>query len=131
MGEGKKNIRVLVVTDSRDRINFLSYHIRSHDMKPVSYPNPWAAMHALEVDAFGMVVVDLTLPVEGKLELVKRACLWQKGAKMAVIGKTEYLEESGALDRFASVERIPSIQAFPEWLGEESLSEDRSRASSR
>lgn len=110
------NARVLVVSDGRERIHFLSHHIRSHHMRPTHYPNHWSAMHALEVDAFGMVVVDLTLPLESKLDLIKRACERQEEAKVVAIGKTEYLKSSGELDEFASVKRLRSIRAFPEWL---------------
>jgi len=73
-------------------------------------------MHALKVDSFHMVVVDLTLPIDHKIELVKAACTLQKNARIMAIGKTQYLEKAGVLDDFPSVELITKINEFPENL---------------
>ena len=111
-----ENARALIVSDSPDRIHFLNHHIRSHHLSPIRYPNHWSSMHALKVDSFVMVVVDLTLPIDSKVELVKTACVLQKDAKIIAIGKTLYLKNAGVLNDFPSVEQIQSIQGFPENL---------------
>ena len=104
--------RVLIISDSPDRVNYLKHHIELHHMKPIRYPNHGSAMHALNVDSFAMVVVDLTLPIDHKIELIKAACALQKEAKIIAIGKTQYLEKAGVLDDFPTVEQMPDIQKF-------------------
>ena len=111
-----ENTRVLIISDSPDRINYLKHHIQLHHMKPVRYPNHGSAMHALKVDSFHMVVVDLTLPIDSKVELLKGACNLQKNAKIIAIGKTQYLEKAGILDDYLLVEQIHDIQEFPKTL---------------
>ena len=111
-----EDARVLVVSDHPDRINFLNYHIRSCRLRPISYPNYRAATNALKADAFGTVVVDLTLPVDSKIALLKTACVHQKNARIMAIGKTLYLQNAGVLERSGSVEQLSSIQEFPERL---------------
>jgi DNA-binding NtrC family response regulator len=108
-----ENTRVLIVCDAPDRTHYLNHHTRSHNMKPIRYPNHGSAMHALKVDSFLMVVVDLTLPIDIKIELLKAACNLQKNARIIVIGKTQYLEKAGVLKDFPSVKQIPDIQEFP------------------
>ncbi len=113
-----ENTRVLIISDTPDRTHYLSHHIRLHHMKPIRYPNHGSAIRALEADSFGMIVVDLTLPIDSKIELIKAACFRQKNAKVLAIGKTLYLEKAGVLKDFPSVELIASIQEFPENLTE-------------
>jgi DNA-binding NtrC family response regulator len=111
-----KNTRVLIVSDTPDRTHYLSHHIRLHQMKPIRYPNHLSSMHALKVDSFCMVVVDLTLPIDSKIELIKTACIHQERAKILAIGKTLYLEKAGVLRDFPSVELISNIQELPDNL---------------
>ncbi|MCP4576308.1 MAG: hypothetical protein GY846_08500 [Deltaproteobacteria bacterium] len=118
-----ENTRVLIVSDAPDRTHYLSHHIRLHHMKPIHYPNHGSTIHALKADSFNMVVVDLTLPIDSKIELIKAACVHQKDAKVLAIGKTLYLEKAGVLNDFPSVEQISSIQEFPENLTTQELSE--------
>ena len=108
-----ENMQVLLISDSPDRVNYLKHHVQLHHMKPIRYPNHGSTMHALKVDSFHMVVVDLTLPIDHKIELIKAACALQKNARIIAIGKTQYLEKAGVLDDFISVEQIPDIQKFP------------------
>jgi len=105
-------MRVLIVSDSPDRVNYLKHHIQLNQMKPIRYPNHGSAMHALKMDSFAMVVVDLTLPIDSKIELLKAACKLQQKAKIIAIGKTQYLEKAGVLDDFPTVEKMPDIQKF-------------------
>ena len=117
--------RVLIVSESPDRRNFLEYHVRSHQMTTVSYLNILAARKAVSVDVFAMVVVDLSIPVEPKLALVKEACHHQPGAQVIVItlGKEDYLREKGSLSGLTSVSSIASIDSFPDKLGELEVTE--------
>lgn len=117
-----ENTHVLIVCDTPDRTHYLSHHIRLHGMKPIRYPNHLSALHALKVDAFGMVVVDLTLPVDTKIELIKAGCMCQKSARILAIGKTLYLEEAEVLNDVPSVEQISNIQDFPDYLAKQEFS---------
>ncbi len=117
------NTRVLIVSDSSDRVNYLKHHVQAHHMKPIRYPNHGSAMHALKVDSFAMVVVDLTLPIDHKIELIKAACALQKEARIIAIGKIQYLEKACVLSDFPSVEQLSSIQEFPKRLGTKDLAE--------
>jgi DNA-binding NtrC family response regulator len=112
----EENKKILIVSDTPDRTHYLTHHIRLHQMKPIRYPNHLSAMHALKVDTFRMIIVDLTLPIDGKIDLIKAACVRQKNAKILTIGKTLYLEKAGVLNDFPSVEQISNIQEFPENL---------------
>ncbi len=107
-----EEIRALIICDGPDRVNYLSHHLRSHHVKPIRYPNHGAASHALRKDSFGMVIVDLSLPIENKIELVKMACVHQKNASVIAIGKTLYLKKAGVLNDFPSVKLLPDIREF-------------------
>lgn len=74
-------------------------------------------MHALKADTFHMVIVDLTLPIDSKIELIKAACIHQKSAKVLAIGKALFIEKTGVLDDFPTVTQISNIQEVPENLG--------------
>jgi DNA-binding response OmpR family regulator len=111
-----ENMQILIVSDAPDRTHYLSHHIRLHHMKPIRYPNHLSAIHALKVDSFRMIVVDLTLPIDSKIQLIKTACVLQKNARVIAIGKKLYLEKSGVLNDFPSVELITEIDKFPETL---------------
>ncbi len=115
------NLPALVISDGPDRINFLNHHIRSHGIKPLRYPNHGSAMHALKVDAFSVVVVDLTLPVDQKIGLLKAACELQKHAAVFAIGKTPFLKDTGMLKDFPSLNPVPDIKQFPEMLAAQEI----------
>jgi len=105
--------RILIVSDSPDRHHFLEYHARRHGLTPVQYPNIMAARKAVRLDPFCMLVVDLSIPLEPKLALVREACQFQKQVQVMTIGKTEYLDKTGVLSHFPSVFSMDSITGFP------------------
>ncbi len=111
-----EDLRVLVISDSPVRVNYLSQHVRLQKMKPVRYPNNGATMHAMKVDSFFMVVVDLTLPIDQKLALLKAACVLQKDARCIAIGKSAYLEKTNLIKEFPAIVRLPHMDRFPEEL---------------
>ena len=113
-----KKGRVLVVSDSPDRRSFLEYHVRHNDLVPVLYPNIMSARKAVRLDLFFMVVVDLSIPVELKLTLVKESCHHQVDAKIITIEKVEYLKKTGALSSVPLVVNLDSIESFPDRLSE-------------
>jgi DNA-binding NtrC family response regulator len=104
--------RILIVSDSRDRHCFLEYHARRHGLTPIGYPNIMAARKAVRLEPFCMVVVDLSIPLEAKLALVKEACQYQENARVMTIGKSAYLKETGVLSYFPSVFSVNSIDSF-------------------
>ena len=111
-----ENRRILIVSDSPDRRNFLEYYARRHSLIPIQYPNIMSARKAVRLDPFCMVVVDLSIPLEPKLTLVKETCRFQQNAQVVTIEKSEYLEKSGALSSFSSVFSLDSLDSFPEKL---------------
>jgi len=75
-----------------------------------------SAKKAIKSDPFSMVVVDLSLPVEPKLTLVRETYHYQPDAEVITIEKEEYLKNTGALSSFSSVVSIGSIESFPDKL---------------
>jgi hypothetical protein len=75
-----------------------------------------SAVNAIKSDPFSMIVIDLSLPVEPKLSLVKEIYHYQPDAQVITIEKGEYLKKTGALSSFSSVVSIDSIELFPDKL---------------
>ena len=111
-----ENNRVLIVSDSPDRRYFLEYYTRRHHLAPVRYLNIISARKAVRLDPFCMVVVDLSMPLEPKLALVKEACRFQQNAQVVTIEKSEYLEETGALASLSSLVKLDSLDSFSDEL---------------
>jgi DNA-binding NtrC family response regulator len=111
-----KNNRVLIISDSPDRRNFLEHHVRCHGLAPIRYPNILSAVKAIRSDPFSMVVVDLSLPVEPKLSLIRETYHYQPDAQVITIEKEEYLKNTGALSSFSSAVSIDSIESFSDKL---------------
>ncbi len=111
-----KNNRVLIVSDSFDRRNFLEYQVRCYNMAPIWYPNIFSAIKAVRTDPFFMVVIDLSLPVQPKLTLMGEINRYQPDARVITIEKQEYLRNTGVLSTFSSVASIDSIESFPDKL---------------
>ena len=111
-----ENNRVLIVSDSPDRRYFLEYHARRNNLAPIQYPNIMSTRKAVRLDPFCMVVVDLSIPVEPKLVLVKEACQFQQDARIMTIEKSEYLKKSGALSSLSSLIKIDTLDSFPDEL---------------
>ena len=110
--------RVLVISDSADRRNFLQYYIKDKGMKPIWYPNLFAARKAVSVDSFSMIVVDLSIPLNMKLDFVRDSCANHPETKVITIGKRGFLETNAALLASSSVTSLDSIESFPEKLHE-------------
>lgn len=113
-----KYARVLIVSDAPDRRNFLEHHVRSRKMSPVIYLNIMAARKAVRLDTFSMVVVDLSIPIEPKLALVKETCRYQPDTKVITLEKENFLRSSGVLAGYSSVDSIGSLRSFPDKLSE-------------
>ena len=110
--------RVLVVSDSPDRRNFLEYYIKHYGMTPIYYPNIFAAKKALNVDPFIMVVVDLSIPIETKISLIQESCEHHPHLSVITVGKQKYIEKKTSLSAGSSVIGIDSIDSFPDKLTE-------------
>lgn len=116
--EGENNMeqkkRVLIVSDDPHRLNSLVQKVRQEGMVPVNYLNIMAARFAAQKDEFALLLIDLTLPLEPKLGLVRRYITREDASPVVVIGKGEYLEQSGALD---SLKGIKLVSDLPEVMG--------------
>ncbi len=112
--------RVLIVCDSPDRRNFLQYYVKSHGMTPIWYPNIFAARKALSMDTFFMLVVDLSIPIELKLNLIKDSREHQPHIRVMTLGKRDYLEREDPMASCSSssVISLDAIDSFPDELSE-------------
>ena len=108
--------RVLIVSDSPDRRNFLAYHINHYGMAPVWYQNIFAAAKAVKNDPFSMIVADLLMPLDTKIHLIKKTSDLYPEMKVMTIGKREYLDKTEILAGCSSVMQLNSIESFPETL---------------
>ena len=117
MKKSVEQSKVLIVSDNPDRYEFLHCHIKHHYLSPIWYPNILSARKAVRSIPFFMVVVDLSLPIESKLTLIRETCHYQPDAQVITIGKTKYLKKTGALSFLLSVVSIDSIYLFPDKLG--------------
>ena len=113
-----EQFRALIISDSPDRRNYIEYYLKRQNRKPVFYPNIMSARKAVKLDHLSMIVLDLSIPLEGKLALIRDTRSHQPDAQVITIGKIEYLEKTGALSSFSSVVSINSIKSFPDKLAE-------------
>ena len=105
--------RVLIVSDSPDRRAYLEYHVRNCDLNPIWYPNILAARMAVRAEAFVLVTVDLSIPVQPKLELIRDCLEHQSNAVVVSVGKIEYLNKAKPLPEVASIIKLSSIESVP------------------
>ena len=108
-----KKLRALIVTDSPDRKNFLEYHIKTQDLRPIYYPNIMSARMAVKSDPFSLVIVDLSIPVEPKLALIKECLESQPDTMVISIGKIEFLNSQKLLPKVPNVVSLESIESVP------------------
>ena len=110
--------RVLIVSDTPDRKAFLEFHVKTMGLQPVWYPNILAARMAIRNDPFALTLVDLTIPLEPKLTLIKDCIHSQKDGMVVSIGKTEYLDKKKPLWEADSVVSLSSIESVPLFIKE-------------
>ncbi len=108
--------RVLVICDNPHRKHYLEHHIRVCGLYPIWYPNIMAAHLAIRADRFRMLIVDLGIPVEPKINLIKETMGKQAGIPIITIGKIEYLESTNPFPSYMDLIKLSSIEAFPELL---------------
>lgn len=108
--------RVLIVCDDSPRRKFIEQKLTHHNLKPVSYPNFLSARKAITSDPFALIVVDLSMPIEQKLVLVREGCTSQPDAQVITLEKLEYIKDTGVLSSFPSVISLASIESFSDEL---------------
>ncbi len=111
-----ENRKILIISDSPDRKSFIEYYIRNQGFSPVWYPNIMSAYLAVKKDPFSLVVVDLSIPVEPKLELIRECLRLHPGILIITIGKSEYLKKYRPLPEVPTIVNISSIALFPDFL---------------
>ena len=111
-----ENRKILIISDSPDRKSFIEYYIRNQGFSPVWYPNIMSAYLAVKKDPFSLVVVDLSIPVEPKLELIRECLRLHPGIIIIIIGKSEYLKKYRPLPEVPTIVNISSIALFPDFL---------------
>lgn len=100
----------LIVSDEAHRRNYLFQRFEIAGMQPVSYLNQGAYLLDLEDREPGVMVIDLTMPVDRKLQLVGKARQQYPALKVILIGKREYLESKGRLDGIDNVVVCDSLE---------------------
>ena len=73
---------------------------------------------AIKNDPFALTLVDLTIPLEPKLALIKEGVVSQKDSMVVSIGKTEYLQKKEPLREADSVVCLSSIESVPLFMKE-------------
>ncbi len=104
--------RVLIVSDDPQRLNSIVQKVRGEGMVPIHYLNIMAARLAAQKDNFFLVIIDLTLPLEPKLGLIRIYAGRDDHSPIVVIGKGEYLATSGALDGVEGIKRFEGLEDF-------------------
>jgi len=108
MDRFEKYYPVLIVSDYRCEL--IQHHTINQYLSHVSYPNILTARQAIIIDTFSIVIIDLSIPLQSKLTLVKEACFYQPFAMIITIGKTKVLETTGILSSFPLIFAIDSIE---------------------
>ncbi len=110
--------RILVISDSPERKNYIEYHVAARRYAPIWYPNIMAARKAVHADPFSAVIVDLSLPLEPKLDLIRQAVAKQTDATIISIGKMKFLEQEQIFSPESQVILADDLEALPGLLAE-------------
>ena len=103
--------RALVISDDPARKEYLFNELKKRDFYPVSYPNIFAYRKAVEGDDFKIIVADLSIPIEPKLDIINRGAKKDPRPRLITIGKYEYLKTSKDLID-PHVETIKTLKEF-------------------
>jgi len=105
--------RALVISEDPARKEFLFSELKRKGFYPVSYLNIFAYRKAVESDDFKIIVADLSMPIEPKLDIINRGAKKKPRPRLITIGKFEYLNISKcAID--PHVERLKTLKEFSE-----------------
>lgn len=106
------NQKALVISDETARRDFLFKVLNSAGYYPVWYPNIFAYRKALIHDEIHVVVADLSMPIEPKIDIIIRGSKNAANPRLITIGKTQFLKTTNILDGY-NVETLESIHEFP------------------
>jgi DNA-binding NtrC family response regulator len=109
-----KRQKALVITEDISRREFLNQQLEKLGYYPVWYPNIFAYRKAIELEEIKMVIADLSMPIEPKIDIIKRGAKKEPQPKLITIGKQDYLKSSKVLADYPMVLSIDNIQDFPE-----------------
>ena len=103
--------RALVISDDPVRNEYLFNELKNKGFYPVSYLNIFAYRKAVESDDFKIIVADLSMPIEPKLDIIKRGAKRHPRPRLITIGKYEYLKTlKNPLD--PNVETLKTLKEF-------------------
>lgn len=105
---GKKP--ALIVSDSYSRRIFLINSFREAGMNAVPYSNQGVYLLHLEEVPPEVLVVDLTMPIANKLELIDKTLAMIPNLKVITIGQKSYLEQHNILTDNPNVTMYDSLQ---------------------
>ncbi len=104
---------VLIVSDYFEKFDFIQNHLIWQSLLPVRYHNIWAAKKNVKNNIFSMMVIDLSLPIEPKLDLIKEIYFYQPDTLIITIGKLSFLNKTGVLSYIPNLLSIDSLYSFP------------------
>ncbi|HPM75460.1 MAG TPA: hypothetical protein PK961_00105 [bacterium] len=105
--------RVLLVCTDPPRLQQLRAHYERDDAHVAWYPHDQAYLLDLADERPALLVVDLTLPVAPKLNVVRRARALYPDLPVLLIGKGEYLRQEGLFQHEPGVAWTPDLDRLP------------------
>ena len=84
--------RALVICDDTSRKEFLFSELKKAGLFPVWYPNIFAYRKAVSQDDIKVIIADLSMPIEPKLDIINRGAKKSPRPSLITIGKIEYLK---------------------------------------
>ena len=112
----KANSSVLVISDYFEKFDFIQNHLIWQSLIPAWYYNIRSVEKYLKHNSFSMVIIDLSLPIESKLELIKNIYSYQPDMVIMTIGKVSFLNKTGVLSHIPDLLSIDSLYSFPDEL---------------
>jgi|GEM_PF-1324012 len=116
MGKIKARSSVLVISDYFEKFDFIQNHLIWHSLIPAWYYNIRSVKKHLKHNTFSMVIIDLSLPIESKLELIQSIYSYQPETVIMTIGKINFLNKTGVLSHIPDLLSIDSLYSFPDEL---------------
>ncbi len=113
-----KKQKALVISEDTLRKNFLNQELEKAGFYPITYPNIYAYRKALELEDIKIIVADLSIPLEPKIDIIIKGAKKIPSPSLITIGKQEYITQSKVFDNYPMVICLNNIQEFPDALNQ-------------
>ncbi len=105
-------LKALVICDEPIRRDFLFNVLTNAGYFPVWYQNIFAYRKAINQDEIHLIVADLSIPIEPKIDIIIRGSKNSAKPRLITIGKIEFLKSTNILDDYR-VDILEDINEFP------------------